>query len=131
MTMLLEPSGELAGHAAVALRRHRQWAATQGLRMPDGFTDLEDAFASRANRGQTGTPMDDLWQVIESRPMAPQLLTYDAAASVLAVSERTVKRLVASGDLNAVRIGGGARIRTADLDAYVAALTPHSTGGAA
>jgi excisionase family DNA binding protein len=42
------------------------------------------------------------------------------AASLLGVSPKTVRRLIARGDLEAVRIGSRVLIREADLKAFVA-----------
>jgi len=55
--------------------------------------------------------------------VSPKLLSYAATAQVLGVSERTVKRLVAAGDLTPVRIGGSARIRVEQLKDYIDRLT--------
>lgn len=42
-------------------------------------------------------------------------------AEALGVSERTVTRLVNAGQLPATRVGSQLRIRTSDLEAYLAA----------
>jgi excisionase family DNA binding protein len=47
---------------------------------------------------------------------------YDDAAKLLSVSSRTVRRLVASGEIPVVMIGTLPRITTADLEAYVDTL---------
>jgi excisionase family DNA binding protein len=47
---------------------------------------------------------------------APALLTKRAVATYLGVSERTVDRLVAGGQLRAYRIGGHLRFRPADVE---------------
>jgi excisionase family DNA binding protein len=49
------------------------------------------------------------------RPM----LTRDATAAYLAVSTRTLDRLVQAGDLHAYRIGGHRRFRMDDVDSYI------------
>ena len=49
-----------------------------------------------------------------------RLLKPAEAARFLAVSERTVKRLTARGELPHVRVGGSMRFVMADLLAYVA-----------
>jgi excisionase family DNA binding protein len=128
--MVLDVPAELAGHLATAMRMHRDWAVRTGVRVPDGFAELEQGFTSRARRGQAGTELDDLWVLRQSADVTPRLLTYDQAATALSCSERQVKRLVADGALPAVRVGAGAaRIRVTDLDAYVSTL--QATKGAA
>lgn len=52
-----------------------------------------------------------------SRPA--RLMTIADAAEVLAVSPRTVRRLIDDGALQAVRIRGQIRIHPADLDRYL------------
>jgi excisionase family DNA binding protein len=49
------------------------------------------------------------------------LLTYDQAAAELAVSKRTIERLVADGQLEVVEFGAARRIRPEELDRFVAA----------
>ncbi len=48
------------------------------------------------------------------------LLTRDDAAEYLAISKRTLDRLVQSGDIPAYRISGHRRFRRADIDSFVA-----------
>jgi excisionase family DNA binding protein len=123
--MVLDVPAELAGHVATALRLHRDWSARTGIRVPPGFAELERVFTSRARRGQAGTALDDLWSLRDAAEVIPRLLTYSQAATALSCSERQVKRLVSDGVLTAVRVGSGAaRVRVADLDAYVVSLQP-------
>jgi excisionase family DNA binding protein len=57
--------------------------------------------------------------------MSDQLaVDYDDAADKLGISSRSVRRLVRSRELPAVKITGQPRIRTADLVEYVAGLDP-------
>lgn len=49
-------------------------------------------------------------------------MTFVETAGVLAVSERTVRRLARSGQLLTVDIGSSPRVRVTDLVAYVADL---------
>ena len=56
------------------------------------------------------------------------LLKPTEAARFLAVSERTVKRLTARGELPHVRVGGSMRFVMADLLAYVASQRRWSDG---
>ena len=47
----------------------------------------------------------------------PRYVTLTEAALTLSVSERTIRRLIAKGDLRAWRVGGQLRIPAAELDA--------------
>lgn len=51
---------------------------------------------------------------VQTRP----LLSVTATAEWLGVSEKTVRRLIASGVLPALRVGGQLRIDPNELDAY-------------
>ena len=50
-----------------------------------------------------------------------RLMTPDEAAGFLSVSTRTLKRLVAEGELGAVKIRGSMRFRLEDLEAFIEA----------
>ena len=50
-----------------------------------------------------------------------RLMTPDEAASFLSVSTRTLKRLVAEDELEAVRIRGSMRFKLEDLEAFIEA----------
>jgi excisionase family DNA binding protein len=49
-------------------------------------------------------------------------MTYATAAKRLAISNSSLRRLIAAGDIPTVRIGGSIRIVEADLQAYVETL---------
>lgn len=55
-------------------------------------------------------------------PIEPRLATIEGAAESLAVSERTVRRLIHDGQLRSVKVGGRRLIPVAALDEFVAAL---------
>ena len=61
--------------------------------------------------------MEDLL-MSSSRPF--RLLTISEAAEYLAISERSVKRLIARGDLPCIRVGSALRFAFADLEAFIA-----------
>jgi|TARA_E500000178_G_scaffold69171_1_gene66707 excisionase family DNA binding protein len=48
-------------------------------------------------------------------------MTPDEAAGFLSVSTRTLKRLVAEGELGAVKIRGSMRFKLEDLEAFIEA----------
>lgn len=52
----------------------------------------------------------------------PLLLKYDEAAGMLAISKSKLYRMVISGEIPAVRVGGNIRIRMSDLEELVARL---------
>ena len=52
--------------------------------------------------------------------MSPKpLLTLHEAATLLAVSPKTLQRLVVRGDLAVIRVGSSLRFSTGDLEAFV------------
>jgi excisionase family DNA binding protein len=57
---------------------------------------------------------------------APLLLTLERAAEVLAVSPRTVRRLLDAGELAPVRIGRAVRVSAESLRGYVDRAIPES-----
>jgi excisionase family DNA binding protein len=56
---------------------------------------------------------------VDDDPHIQPLLTKRGVALYLGVSERTVDRLVAAGELRAYRIGGHRRFRLFELEEYV------------
>ena len=54
----------------------------------------------------------------------PTLCRIDEAAVILRVSSKTVRRLVARGDLRAVRIGRLVRIQSSEIDRLIAGRCP-------
>ena len=52
-------------------------------------------------------------------PNPTRLLTPAEAATLLAVSPKTLQRLVARGDLAVIRVGSSMRFSTGDLEAFV------------
>jgi excisionase family DNA binding protein len=109
-------------HLETALRNHRAKVERNGGAVPDQVRFLEALARFRVSAGQDGSPFGDPADAPDDAGVTPRLLTYRQAADALAISESSVKRLVSSGELTAVHIGGAARVRLADLDAYVAGL---------
>lgn len=61
--------------------------------------------------------------------ITPTLLDRQEAAQHLATTERHVRRLIATGRIPAVKVGGKVRIRVADLDAFLGGLPAVGTPG--
>ncbi|MGO9389100.1 helix-turn-helix domain-containing protein [Rhodoblastus sp.] len=78
-------------------------APQQAISRPAGST--------RKRQGLVG----DVAQDVDLTRRAP-LVTVQQAAVLLNVSPRTIRRLIAWGELAAVRIGGSVRIRPAELE---------------
>ena len=120
VVFVVDVSAIAAGHVAVALREHRKWASRMGWLVPSEIKLMEERFANRAMQGQQGTPLDDLWDGRQGGVVTPECLTFRDAGRMLACSERTVKRLVAAGELNPVRFPGGAvRLRVSDVHNWI------------
>lgn len=93
--------------------RHRFTAA--GLPWP---VDLESARLLACSGQGRPNPLGDNGSR-DDRTMVVAL-DYEQVASRLSVSARTVRRIVASGELPAIDVGGCPRIRVDDLAAWVA-----------
>lgn len=104
--------------ACVMWQRQRR---ADGLPYDPELSDFVTALAG-ARRGQAGTPLDGDLPPGEGAVMPVQLLTYSETAARLSVSERQVKRLIASGLLRRVRIGTAARVHTDELTDYMTTL---------
>lgn len=59
--------------------------------------------------------------------MADALLTIPEVAIHLRRGRTTAYRLIASGDIPSVDVGGARRVRKSDLEAYMASLVPIQT----
>jgi excisionase family DNA binding protein len=79
--------------------------------------ELESLRLLVASGGQ-GRPTFDVHAEVGDRVA----VTYEDAARRLSVSSRTVRRLIANGELPRVMIGGCARVAVADLQAFTEGL---------
>jgi excisionase family DNA binding protein len=55
----------------------------------------------------------------QQTPPPTQLLSVTTVAERLDVSQDTVRRLIARGELSAIRIGAAVRVAAADLEAFL------------
>jgi excisionase family DNA binding protein len=120
--------GEVLAHLALALVRHGRQLRQEGVRVP-ALVDELSAFLAQCVRSRLATtPLDGLAEAAHDGRVARRLLVTKAeAAEQLGVSVRTIERLVAAGRLPLVHVEGAARLRQADLEAYVDSLVsaPH------
>lgn len=118
------PQGALAvaadvvvGHLGAALDAHCRRLRIDGRAIPPEIALLRDAFVARS--GQERPIVAGAGDVGETESMA-LAFDYRDAGTLLGVSERQIRRLVAVGDLPAVRIGRNVRISGEDLKRFLA-----------
>ncbi|WP_219413934.1 excisionase family DNA-binding protein [Pseudonocardia nigra] len=107
--LLVQIDEPLRRYLLTALVAGRRELRRNGVHPPVGFDRLTAALAARTGQGQP--EFGDGAADVEAA-----LMDYDTAAARLAVSPRTVRRLVASGRLEAVPIGRRRLIRACDVD---------------
>jgi excisionase family DNA binding protein len=119
LPVILVVDGAVGRHLAAALSAHIRELRRDGLPIPPALAEIA---AVAATGGQARPSVDD--SAVSGDPAAVDQLAFDyrAAADRLGVSDRSVRRLVADGKLDAVEVAGCKRIRAADLENYVAAL---------
>lgn len=92
--------------------------------------DLRDLRRSLEARGGQGRPNLDRGCYRSQIDPALLAVTYEEAGRRIGVSSRTVRRLVAQGQLEAITVAGALRrIRVVDLDAYLAAAVAEGGSG--
>jgi excisionase family DNA binding protein len=120
------PSGVLT-HLALAITRYARQLRNDGLPVPPTLDELAAFLTMYVRTRQAATGVDGEYEASEDVPVMPRLLITKAeAAERLGVSVRTVERLIAAGRLPLVHVEGAARLRVADLEAYVDALVPET-----
>jgi len=114
---------ELIAHLVIALSRYRRQLRAEGARVPAQIEDLIGFLADRA-KARHDVLMLDPWRAASDPPAMSRrlLITKSDAAEQLGVSLRTIERLIAAGRLPLVHVEGAARVRVADLEAYVQGL---------
>ena len=122
----LPPSGglpptELMAHLVIALSKYHRLLRMTGGRVPAEIEDLVLVLTDRARALQSGPRLDPCRA---AAPLIPRrlLVTKSEAAEQLCVSLRTLERLISAGRLPLVHVEGTARVRVADLEAYVQRL---------
>lgn len=109
-------------HLASALEQHRRRVERDGGAVPELISLLERLARFRVSAGQDGSTFGDSAGPLDDQSVTPRLLTLQQVGDALAVSESTVKRLIASGELKSVHIGSRTLVRLEDVDVFVASL---------
>lgn len=114
----------LTAHEIVALRQALALLARRcrddGRKMPPGLIALA-AMTEKDNTGQARPAVDLGHHPGDAGPVTPLAVDYEDAARMVGVSARQVRRLVSSGAIPVVHIGGAGspRIRVEDLRRYL------------
>ena len=121
------PSAVLT-HLALAITRYIRQLRKDGLPVPLMVDELAAFLTLYVRTRQAATGVDGDYGTPRDVPVVQRLLITKAeAAEQLGISVRTVERLIAAGRLPLVHVEGAARLRVADLEAYVDALVPPDT----
>ena len=89
------------------------------LRTPDAQADPRDPAPKASSADTVAAARVDPDSVPEAETLQPPFLSLPEAAEWLCVSKSTVKRLIAKGDLVALRVGARRKIPASCLSAYV------------
>ena len=114
----LDLDGVAGRPLARALDDHRRWCRANGHTMPADLVQLVGLLASNGQSRTTSPAVDDL---TDTGPMT-LAYTFSEAGALLGVSERTVRRLVAAGELRSISVASSPRIHREDLEHYAQAL---------
>ncbi len=121
------PSAVLT-HLALAITRYVRQVRKDGLPVPSMVEELAALLTMYVRTHQAATgPTGDYCPPQDVPVVRRLLITKAEAAEQLGISVRTVHRLIAAGRLPLVHVEGAARLRVADLEAYVDALVPPDT----
>jgi excisionase family DNA binding protein len=118
-----QPPADVIAHLVIALSRYlRQLRADSG-RIPTQLEDLTACLAACIRLRRDMPVHDQLRSAFDPSAIPRRLLiTKSEAAEQLGVSLRTIERLISAGQLPLVHVEGAARVRVADLEAYVQGL---------
>jgi excisionase family DNA binding protein len=123
-----ETPAEVLTHLALAINRYVRQLRKDGLPVPSILDELATFLTLYVRTRQAATGVDGDYGTPHDVPVVRRLLITKAeAAEQLGISVRTVERLIAAGRLPLVHVEGAARLRVADLEAYVDALVPLDT----
>ena len=123
--MILMLDDHTRAHLARAIDSHRHWCRVNALAVPPLLHQMSVALAASGvqSRPADAPPLP----ASDHRVMA---FTYDDAAAVLSVSARSIRRLVAVGELPAISIGGSKRITRDALADYLKGKSDDSNDAA-
>jgi excisionase family DNA binding protein len=129
-----ETTSAVLTHLALAITRYIRQLRKEGVPVPSMVEELAACLTMYLRTRQTASGVHGDYGTPQDVPVVRRLLITKAeAAERLGISLRTVHRLIAAGKLPLVHVEGAARVRVADLEAYVDSLvqpdTAQSEGG--
>jgi excisionase family DNA binding protein len=129
-----ETTSAVLTHMARAITRYVRQLRKEGVPVPSMVEELAACLTMYVRTRQTASGVHGDDGTPQDVPVVRRLLITKAeAAEQLGISVRTVHRLITAGKLPLVHVEGAARVRVADLEAYVDSLvspdTAQSEGG--
>ena len=125
----LDLAGRTGAHLARALDAHRLWCRANGHSMPADLVQLVALLSMMASNGQSRTTSSAVDDLADTAPVVIAY-TFAEAGTLLGVSERTVRRLVAAGELRSISVASAPRIHREDLEYYAQRLRSEKDGTA-
>jgi len=120
-------SSKLLGHLVLALGRHVRQLHEEGHKAPREIEELTALVTFLVNvRHHPPSLAGEFGTNHHARMSNRLVLSKSEAAERLGISVRSIERLVAGGRLPQVQVGGLARVRVSDLEAFVNDLSPHA-----
>ncbi len=110
---------DLAGHLAVAVRRHREVCDRLGYAYPTELAELEETLAGIAHGGPERPRMAPAGNSANVRGVDHDWFSPAEAVIATGLSPRTIRRRIADGSLSSSKIGRCRRIARADLDDFM------------
>jgi excisionase family DNA binding protein len=112
---------DVAGHLAVALRRHRDALKKEGIAEPPGIAELESAALQVVNSTHDDSPGITVEDALDDGLHDRIYLTRRDVQRLSGASRATVDRWLGSGQLRSSKHGRIRRIARRDLDRFLSA----------
>lgn len=109
----------LAGHLAVALTRHFTACRVDRVPIPGDLVQLRDLLADVARGGQAVPSLPSSSAGVDGGGVDALAYSPRDAARALGVSDRTARRMIASGELASTKLGGRRLVPRASIDALL------------
>jgi excisionase family DNA binding protein len=117
LAIRLDP--DVAGHLAVAVRRHREVLDRLGRASPPALAELEELLVAVARGGPEQSGAAAAVNGANVRSVDHDWLTPDECSLATGLSPRTIGRRIAAGDIRSSKIGRSRRINRGDLDQFM------------